>query len=254
MMRVTSPFRTRLAQTATDLRAAQALRYRVFVAELGADGPSVDHAAQVEIDDRDGHADHLLLEDLSLPGSPVVGVYRIMSQAQARAAGGFATAQAFDLTPLVHAGRPLLELGRSCLLPAYRGGPAMMHLFAGLARLMAGQPDPILFGLASFHGTNTAALAAPLSYLQTYHLAPPALRVRVVGSGTRYGHAADRPDRKVALRQMPPLIKAYLRLGGVVGDGVCVDAAFNTTDVCMILDAAALTADRRMRLTAATVR
>ena len=30
---------------------------------------------------------------------------------------------------------------------------------------------------------------------------------------------------------IPSLIKAYLRLGGGVGDGACVDHAFNTTDV-----------------------
>ncbi|MDT2075457.1 MAG: ornithine-acyl-ACP acyltransferase, partial [Planktomarina sp.] len=39
-----------------------------------------------------------------------------------------------------------------------------------------------------------------------------------------------------ALRAMPALIKAYLRLGGGVGDGVYIDRAFNTTDVCLVLD------------------
>jgi putative hemolysin len=38
------------------------------------------------------------------------------------------------------------------------------------------------------------------------------------------------------LRAMPALIKAYLRLGGGVGDGAYIDQAFNTTDVCLVLD------------------
>ena len=43
-------FEMRLARDAADLRLAQALRYEVFVAELGADGPLVDHAARLEAD------------------------------------------------------------------------------------------------------------------------------------------------------------------------------------------------------------
>jgi putative hemolysin len=38
------------------------------------------------------------------------------------------------------------------------------------------------------------------------------------------------------------LIKAYLRLGGVVGEGAFVDHEFNTTDVCLIMDTAKLNA------------
>ena len=34
---------------------------------------------------------------------------------------------------------------------------------------------------------------------------------------------------------LPPLLKAYLRVGGFVGDGAVVDHQFNTTDVCIIV-------------------
>lgn len=34
---------------------------------------------------------------------------------------------------------------------------------------------------------------------------------------------------------MPPLIKGYLRLGAMVGDGAVVDHAFNTLDVLVLL-------------------
>ena len=36
----------------------------------------------------------------------------------------------------------------------------------------------------------------------------------------------------------PALIKAYLRLGGFVGEGAWIDHAFNTTDVCLVMDTA----------------
>jgi putative hemolysin len=34
---------------------------------------------------------------------------------------------------------------------------------------------------------------------------------------------------------LPPLIKGYLRLGGLVGEGAVIDHHFNTTDVCIIV-------------------
>ena len=49
---------------------------------------------------------------------------------------------------------------------------------------------------------------------------------------------ADQLDRRRAMIEMPALIKAYLRLGGFVGEGAYLDHAFNTVDVCLILDKA----------------
>ena len=47
-------------------------------------------------------------------------------------------------------------------------------------------------------------------------------------------------DRIAAVSAMPALIKGYLRLGGTVGDGAFVDQAFNTTDICLILEKSAI--------------
>jgi len=111
----TAQFSVRLATTDDDIRAAQRLRYAVFVAELGGAGAGVDHDAQLETDRFDAHASHLMLEDLSRPvGDQTVGVYRLMTTAQAQAAGGFYCASEFELSKLEQSGRSLLELGRSC--------------------------------------------------------------------------------------------------------------------------------------------
>lgn len=229
----------RLARNEADLRAAQALRYRVFVQEMGADGPLVDHAAKLERDRFDAFADHLLLVDTSVPDGQeghVVGVYRLLPQARAEAAGGFYCDAEFDLQPLIGSGRRLLELGRSCVDPAYRGGAAMLLMWQALADYVQSSGVEILFGAASFRGTDPQALAHPLSLLHHHHLAPPELRVRAREYQPMDLLAADRLDRKAALAQVPPLIKAYLRIGGVVGEGAYIDHAFRTTDICLILD------------------
>lgn len=240
-------FRVALAATDADLRAAQRLRYDVFVRELGGGGALVDHAAGLEQDRFDPFFDHLLLHDDAV--GQVVGVYRMLRAEQAEAAGQFYSEDEYDLSVLRASGRRLLELGRSCLHRDYRGGPAMFHLWNGLAAYVAEHRIDIMFGVASFHGTDVQALSQPLSLLHHRHLAPASLRV---AARAPHGHSMNlmpeaRIDRRAAMVEVPALIKAYLRLGGVVGDGAYVDHTFNTTDVCLILDTAAMSA-RQKRL------
>lgn len=240
----------RLAADARDLRAAQRLRYRVFVEELGGDGPLVDHDARLEKDAFDPLFDHLLLIDTRRDAAAledVVGVYRLLPGDRLGPDGHFYSETEYDLTALRRSGRRLLELGRSCVDVEHRGGTAMFRLWNGLADYVLERGIEVLFGVASFHGTDVGALAMPLSYLHHHHLAPPELRVRA-----QPGHfqrmdlvAAAEIDRRAAMVATPALIKAYLRLGGFVGEGAWIDHAFNTTDVCLVMDTARMSAKHR---------
>lgn len=240
-------FELRLARDAADLALAQSLRYEVFVAELGGDGDMVDHAARLEADRFDPYFDHLMLLDHGRDGNPCVGVYRLMRESQAREAGQFYCDDEYDLDCLRASGRQLLELGRSCLHPDYRGGTAMMHLWTGLAGYVEAHGIELMFGVASFHGTEIAPLAAPLSFLHHRHLAPAPIRVRAHACGyQRMDLISPRDlDRAAASRAIPSLIKGYLRMGGFVGAGAFVDRPFNTTDICLVMDVANIPARQR---------
>lgn len=243
-------FVLRLARDARDLRAAQRLRYRVFIEELGGDGALVDHTARLECDAHDAVCDHLLLLDTrrdSAALDDVIGVYRLLPGDRVAATGRFYSEAEYDLAPLRASGRRLLELGRSCVHPDYRGGAAVLQLWNGLAEYVLAQKIEIVFGVASFHGTDAGALAQPLAWLYHHHLAPPALRVRARPPRRQEMAlvALARLDRRAAMQAMPALIKAYLRLGGLVGDGAWIDHAFNTTDVCLLMDTARMSAHHR---------
>ncbi len=235
-------FEVRLAQGTEDLRAAQRLRYDVFVTELGGTGALVDHDQRLEIDHYDAFVDHLILIDTKT--SQTVGVTRLLGREMAAKAGGFYSETEYDLTVLKQSDRQILELGRSCLHPDFRGGMAMHHLWSGLASYVAERGVEILFGVASFHGTDIAQLAYPLSLLRHGYLAPPELRVRAREEAYQDMNLVPEADldRRRAMVQVPSLIKAYLRLGGCVGDGAFIDHAFNTTDVCLMMDTAQLSA------------
>ena len=238
----------RLAETDRDLHAAQRLRYRVFVEELGGDGPGVDHGARLERDAFDPHCAHLLLIDKTRDAAAfedVVGVYRLLTEEGAADAGQFYTETEYDLSLLKSSGRRLLELGRSCLHVEHRGGTGMLRLWQGLSDFVQTREIEVLFGVASFHGTDVEALAEPLSLLYHRHLAPEALRVRARVHQPMDLKTPDQINRLAALRATPALIKAYLRLGGCVGDGAYIDHAFNTTDVCLVMDTAQMSEAHR---------
>ncbi len=173
----------------------------------------------------------------------MVGVYRLMRDAAAAAGPGFYGAAEYDLGPITASGRRSVELGRSCVARDHRGGPAMHLLWNGLAEYVLERGIEILFGVASFPGTDPDPVAEALAFLHHFHLAPPDLRARA--RPARF-LAMDRMAREAidpvrALRAVPPLIKAYLRVGGFVGEGAWVDRAFNTIDVCVVMDTGRMT-------------
>lgn len=253
MIRQDSHLEVRLARTEQDMLAAQRLRYDVFVTELNGTGALVDHERRLEKDEFDPVFDHLLLVDTRRDMTSldyVVGVYRMLTGQKATELGRYYSETEYDLTALYKSKRSTLELGRSCLHPDYRGGTAMYLLWQGLAQYVVERDLELLFGVASFHGTDPARLTQPLSFLYHSYLAPENLRVRAQADHYQPMDLlpADQVDRRKAMQNIPALIKAYLRLGGRVGDGAFVDHAFNTTDVFLIMDTTRLTQKQRNHL------
>ena len=257
VLAVSGAMEVRLAETDAEVEAAQRLRYRVFYEEMSA-LPSPDmREARRDFDHFDDVCDHLLVIDRSQideDGQPaVVGTYRLMRDVDASRAGGFYTSSEYDISPMLRGLPPdthLLELGRSCVLKAYRSKPATMQLlWRGLMVFVARFSSDLMFGCASFAETDPKALALPLSYLHHYHPMPNAIRVRAIAS--QYVEMNLMPkeavDPKEALRALPPLLKGYLRAGVCIGDGAVIDRQFGTTDVFIYCPVSGIDARYRSR-------
>ena len=236
---VSGPLQVRLAESAADIDAAQALRYRIFYEIMGA-RPLPGMMQQRR--DRDGFdqvCDHLLVLDHSRGSGAVavVGTYRLIRRAAAARHGSFYSAAEYDIAPLIAYPGEILELGRSCVDAGYRARPVMQLLWSGIAAYVFHYDIALMFGCASLQGVDPGALAAPLSYLYYHHLAPPALRPRALPERFVEMRRLDPGgfDPHKTLAALPPLIKGYLRLGGFVGDGAVIDEQFNTTDVCVVV-------------------
>jgi len=229
----------RLAASAAEIDAVQALRYRVFYEELGAVADAAMAATRRDVDEFDAVADHLLVvdHDLGEGAESVVGTYRLIRQAAAAKLGRFYSAGEYDISVLESFAGQKLELGRSCTAAAYRSRAVMQLLWRGIAAYVFHYGIDLMFGCASLPGTDPDALAPELTYLATHHLAPAAIRPRALPARYVEMRRLDAAglDAKQALMRLPPLIKGYLRLGGFVGDGAVIDRPFNTTDIAVVV-------------------
>ncbi len=229
----------RLAISADEIDAVQALRYRVFYEEMGARADAATTSTQRDCDIYDTVADHLLVVDHDLGDGPegVVGTYRLIQRDAAQRIGGFYSAGEYDISRIeAHPGR-VLELGRSCVDNGHRSRAVMQLLWRGIAAYVFQHNIDLMFGCASLPGIDPDALAMELTYLYYNHLAPAAVRPRALPHRYIEMRRLDRDDinARAALNKLPPLVKGYLRLGGFVGDGAVIDAEFNTTDVAVVV-------------------
>jgi putative hemolysin len=230
----------RVADSEREVSAAQALRYRVFYENMGATPSAEVRKLERDFDAFDPICDHLLILDRSAGAANprVVGTYRLMRASRATAALGFYTDSEFDLSALRTYPGEHLELGRSCVDPDYRSRSVLQLLWKGISDYLVAHDITLMFGCASFPGTKLDEMAHALSFLAHHHTAseewrPTARPDRHVKMKLL---PADAIDPRRALREIPPLIKGYLRIGGVVGEGAVIDPEFNTVDVCLLVE------------------
>lgn len=220
-----SALQVALARSREELQAAQRLRYAIFAGEMGAKLhnriPGLDH------DRFDPYCQHLIVRDAL---GQIVGCTRMLSAAATRRTGGFYSQTEFDLTPVLALPGRFMEIGRTCIHPDYRQGATISTLWSGLAAVIAEQQVDYLIGCASIPlGADGGVARALYAELAQRHLVPEALRVRPHLPLPRYDGVA-RSDFSI-----PPLLKAYLRLGAQMGGEPCLDPDFRVADVFILL-------------------
>ena len=236
----------RLATTNSEIRRAQELRYRVFFEEGSARPDPTARRIGRDVCRFDRVCDHLIVVDKAVArhdGAPtVVGAYRLLRGDDAATNFGFYSAGEFDVDSLVarHPGKRLLELGRSCVAPGYRGKRTLELLWRGVWAYARHHHIDAMFGCASFPGADAAAHARALRFLRADCAADALWDVRAVaGRGVDFAPAGEEAvDSRAAIRALPPLIKGYWRLGAKFGPHAVVDETFGATDVFAVMPVA----------------
>lgn len=237
----------RLARTVGEVKRAQELRYRVFYEEMSAIADARTLLTRRDADAFDAICDHILVLDHAAPEARpfgktrprIVGTYRVLRRSVAEAAGGFYSAGEYDLQPLLDRKPDLefLELGRSCVLPAWRGKRTLELLWQGIWAYVQRHRIDAMIGCASLEGTDPRRLALPLAFLHHHARADADWCVRALPHRWTDMDRLSREaiDARAALQSLPPLIKGYLRVGAKIGDGAVIDHQFGTTDVFIVM-------------------
>lgn len=236
---VTAPAQTTGLQTSYSLQIvppgpeaelALRLRYRVFAEEMGA---HLAPNAGRDVDEWDAHCDHLMVRDDST--GDVVGTYRIFPPEAAVRLGRSYSSTEFDLDNLRPIAGSLVEVGRSCVDPAHRNGAVVSLLWSGLARYMLLSGHRYLGGCASIYLDDGKGNAAAIVRNALAKSAGPA--ELAVTPRTPWDYAKYPDPIKV---NVPPLLRAYLKLGAMVLGEPSYDPEFNTADLYILLDMQAL--------------
>ncbi len=190
-------------------------------------------------DEFDKYCDHLVVIDRSVSEEFVVGTYRLLLKPKYLQKIKFYSQSEFNLKNLFSQKKAtLLEAGRSCVHQNYRDGRIIKLLWRGLATYIINNQVELTFGCASFPSSNHKLFTKQLSYLYHYHRPPDNLKTSPHKNLKANFQLIDKGliDSDEEFRKLPPLIKAYLRVGAWVGNGAIIDNEFNTTDVLIVLD------------------
>ncbi|HES76835.1 MAG TPA: GNAT family N-acetyltransferase [bacterium] len=222
-------YRVQLAQNPEDIQRSQRLRYQVFVQEMGAQAQVDEHG--LERDHYDAFCQHLLVIDQH--NDQLVASTRILTRAHAQAAGGFYSENEFDLAMLTQLHGDVMEIGRTCVHPDHRNGSTIGVLWQGMASFMEQNRISHLFGSASIP-MQDGGLAARhiMQELRGDFMSTHALRV----TPKRELPQLDNSIKPRGKPRMPPLLKAYMRLGAQICGEPCWDPAFACADIFILLD------------------
>jgi putative hemolysin len=230
----------KLAETKSELKQAQALRYSVFYKEKKAKPTFTKKIIKLDYDTIDKYADHLIVLDKKNKKNKIVGTYRLIRGDVAKLFGGYYSSSEFNLINITnnYKDKHILELGRSCVHQDYRNGSIMNLLWKAIAEYVKLYDIKILLGCASFSGIEPTKYSDELSYLRQNFCLPEHLSVESFDKNIYpvYKLKENNSNQLRIFAKLPPLLKGYLRIGGKVSHNFYVDHNFNTIDLCVVVN------------------
>ncbi|MGH3726746.1 MAG: GNAT family N-acetyltransferase [Mycobacterium sp.] len=227
-----------MSTDAAEIEAAQRLRYQAFADEMGAPLP---HAVpgpltgeMIDLDKLDPFCDHLLAREEST--GRIVGCLRLLPPEGYRAAGGTFTDSMFDASALESLRPTLVELGRVVVAPEHRNGAVMGMLWAAILRYQKMTGHQYIMGCLSVQmedgGPRGSLVRAVYEFAKDFmtqeYLVTPRNPVSVNGLSLDEIPPADKP-------KIPPLMRAYTRLGARICGPPSYDADFDMSDFLVLL-------------------
>tara|TARA_B100001121_G_scaffold212443_1_gene186076 strand:- start:113 stop:988 length:876 start_codon:yes stop_codon:yes gene_type:complete len=229
-------FTVKIAEYNFEIKKAQSLRYKIFFKEKKIKRNNLKFLLQRDYDFYDKISDHLIIIDNNRKVKDnVIGTYRLLRGNSAKLYRGFYTEKEFDISNLKKnfSSKDILELGRSCIHSEYRSGIVLKLLWKGISKYIKICKIKILMGCASFNGTNPNRFKDEFSLLYKSYRLPKNYKVKSLQNNEL--SPEKNIKQSIILNRLPPLIKGYLRAGGMVSENFYIDKEFETIDYCVIM-------------------
>ncbi len=220
-------YRTRLAATAEDLRAAQHLRFEVFNVELH-EGLKESWSTELDVDRFDEACDHLLIEHVGT--GQIVGTYRLQTGSMAARRHGYYSAQEFDFAPFEPFRSQLVELGRACVHKDFRKMNILNMLWRGIADYASERGARYLIGCSSLTSQDPA-LGHAMYAKMSPSLAPEEFRTVPLPD-----YVLPAAEPLADCPEPPRLLRAYLSVGAKICGPAALDREFGTIDFLTLID------------------
>jgi putative hemolysin len=225
--RAAPAYRARLAASAMDVQAAQALRFEVFNMELD-EGLVQSYDTGLDADPFDAVCDHLIVEDAAQ--GTVLGTYRLQTGRMAANGLGYYSEREFDFGPFEARRSQILELGRACIHRKHRNFAVLNMLWKGVGSYAKDHGARFLIGCSSLTSQDPTVGAAAFAHLLP-NLAPADWRTRPLAPFTC---SLDNPAAQVP--RIPRLLSAYLAMGAAICGPPAIDQEFRTIDFLTWID------------------
>ena len=233
-------FDVKLAESRSEIKLAQKLRYKVFFSER-IHSPILNIGNfRRDSDKFDNYADHIIVKfrKSKFSKTKVIGTYRLLKQSVAEKKSGFYSCDEFNLDNLLNPKiyNNMLELSRSCISQKFRNKNVLKLMWNEIYRYINKNNIDALFGTASFLDTNINKIEDQLIYLNNNHKMSDNIKVNALANykvKVDYEKPIDINLKLVS--KLPTLIKAYLKFNASIGEGAVVDNRFKTTDVFVFL-------------------
>jgi len=228
----------RRAAGGDDIWRAQELRAVAFLGQNGG----------LDVDPFDDICDHILVEDTAT--GRLVCCFRILTLNDGCEIAQSYSAQFYELSALEEFDGKMAEMGRFCIAPGLNDPDILRVAWAAMTRFVDEQGIGMLFGCSSFKGVEASDYLDAFAVLRERHLAPRRWWPQVKAPSVfRFAQRLKRhkPDLKLAMRHMPPLLRTYLLMGGWVSDHAVIDRNLGTLHVFTGVEIGAIP-DTRKRL------
>ncbi|HMA99499.1 MAG TPA: GNAT family N-acyltransferase [Spirochaetota bacterium] len=229
----TGKYIIKTAENRDELEELLMLRTEVFFKEM-----MNKKAPRIDIDKFDKECDYMIIYHKKL--QQIIGTYRMISSLFAKK---FYSSTEFQLKQIEELPGHKLELGRACVGKDHRNGVIMLMLWKGISEYLKQTGCSYLFGCSSLYLSKPQEIAAIYSYLSKNYIAKetPSIKPRrkyinkKTHSLIKKNNSSHKVHSEEIHKQLPPLLKAYLKVGACICGEPAWDKNFGCYDFLTLL-------------------